>query len=122
MIPASLIARFGPTGAKAVFFGAIIGILALIFLLAYCTGRSDGKSGEVIGQQKREIQTQQDLGKANENAGEQRLKDAAKSATQEKELNDALTTTNDPDRQRTLRGCIILRQQGRDTSNIPACR
>lgn len=121
MIPAALITRFGPTGAKAVFFGAIAGILALVLLLAYCTGRGDGKSGEVIGQQKREIQTQQDLGKANENASEQRLKDAAEAATQEKELDDALKATQDPDRQRALRGCVVLREQGRDTSHIPGC-
>lgn len=121
MIPAALIARFGPTGAKIAFYGAISALITLTLLLAYCTGRGDGKSKEVIGQQKREIQTQQDLGKANENAGTARLNDAAKAAAQEKELDDALKATQSPDGQRALRGCVILRQQGRDTSHIPAC-
>lgn len=97
-------------------------LLALILSVAYCQGRSAGKSGEVIQQQKREIETQQDLGRANEKAGDQRMKDAERSTAQQKELTDALNATSDPDRQRALRGCIILRQQGRDTSNIPACR
>jgi hypothetical protein len=29
--------------------------------------------------------------------------------------------SGDPDKQRALRGCLIMRQQGRDTKNIPAC-
>ena len=70
----------------------------------------------------REVETQRDLGRANDNAGDQRVKDATTAAQQERELSDALKATNDPDRQRALRGCIILRQQGRDTANIPACR
>jgi hypothetical protein len=97
-------------------------VLVAILSLAYCKGQSAGRSGEVIKQQKREIEVQQDLGRANDKAGAQRLDDAMKSTKQEKELNDALASTNDPDRQRALRGCIILRQQGRDTSNLPACR
>lgn len=103
---------------------ALAGALVLVSILslAYCKGQSAGRSGEVVKQQKREIETQQDLGRANDKAGAQRLDDAMKSTKQEKELTDALQATSDPDRQRALRGCIILRQQGRDTSNIPACR
>ena len=97
-------------------------VLLAVLTLTYCQGRSAGKSGEVIQQQKREIETQQDLGRANEKAGDQRMKDAERSTAQQKELTDALAATNDPDRQRALRGCIILRQQGRDTSHLPACR
>jgi len=100
--------------AAAALFGTLLS-------LAYCKGQSAGKSKEVVAQQKREIQTQRDLGKANENAADQRVKDAVKTEQQKRELNDALEATQDPDRQRALRGCIILRQQGRDTSHIPAC-
>jgi hypothetical protein len=107
--------RWWPALAGAAVFVAILS-------LAYCKGQSAGRSGEVIKQQKREIEVQQDLGRANDKAGAQRLDDAMKSTKQEKELTDALNATSDPDRQRALRGCIILRQQGRDTSNIPACR
>ena len=103
---------------------ALAGALVLVAILSltYCKGQSAGRSGEVIKQQKREIEVQQDLGRANDKAGAQRLDDAMKSTKQEKELTDALNATSDPDRQRALRGCIILRQQGRDTSNIPTCR
>ena len=103
---------------------ALAGALVLVSVLslAYCKGQSAGKSGEVVKQQKREIQTQQELGRANEKAGDRRMEDAARSTAQQKELEDALAASKDPDRQRALRGCIILRQQGRDTSNLPACR
>ncbi len=87
-------------------------VLVAILSLAYCKGQSAGRSGEVIKQQKREIEVQQDLGRANDKAGAQRLDDAMKSTKQEKELTDALNATSDPDRQRILRGCVILRQQG----------
>lgn len=96
-------------------------IFGILLTLAYCNGRTAGRQVEVVKQQKRELDTQRDLGQANENAADARLKDATKAAQQEKELIDALNATKDPDRQRALRGCAILRQQGRDTSHIPAC-
>jgi hypothetical protein len=97
-------------------------IVAVLLTLSYCSGHKAGKQGEIVGQQEREIETQRDLGKANEKAADRMLEDAAGLAAQEKELKDALEATTDPDLRRTLRGCIILRQQGRDTSHIPACR
>lgn len=105
-------------------YGIYIGLALLvagILGLAYCEGHKAGKSGEVVQEQKRTIQTQQEVGSANENAAAARVSDATKAAQQEKELTDALHATNDPDKQRTLRGCLIMRQQGRDTKNIPAC-
>lgn len=97
-------------------------LLGIILTLAYCEGRDAGKQGEIVKQQDREIETQRDLNKANENAAGARVDQTATAAKQEKELIDALEATDDPDRQRVLRGCIILRQQGRDTSDLPACR
>lgn len=107
--------KWWPVLAAALLFGVLL-------TLAYCNGRSAGRQGEVIKQQGREIKTQRDLGRANENAADARVKDATTAAQQERELTDALNATKDPDRQRALRGCAILRQQGRDTANIPACR
>lgn len=101
---------------------AILVIVVFVPPLAYCKGQSVGRSGEVLKQQEREIETQRDLGQANEKAADQRLQDAAKSVAQYKELSDALKATSDPDHQRAMRGCIILRQQGRDVSHLPACR
>lgn len=101
---------------------AVVVLLALALSLTYCKGRIAGKSAEIERQQAREIETQKDLNQANENAADRRVSDTVRSQQQQKELNDALAATNDPDRQRALRGCTILRQQGRDTSHLPACR
>lgn len=99
-----------------------IGLLALILVGAiYFEGKHAGSSGQVEKQQAREIQVQQDVGTANENAAAARVSDTAKSVTQQKELSDALQSTNDPNRARVLRGCLIMRQQGRDTKNVPEC-
>lgn len=121
MIPAFLVKRFGPAGAKAVFYSGLAIMLVVILTLAYCSGRQDGKTGEVVKQQEREIEVQRDVGDANTKSADQRVEDAVKAEKQQKELADALKATTDPDRQRALRGCVILRQQGRDTSRIPAC-
>lgn len=107
--------KWWPLLAAALLFGVLL-------TLAYCNGRSAGRQGEVVKQQEREIDTQRDLGRANENAADARVEGATKAAQQERELTDALNATKDPDRQRALRGCAILRQQGRDTAHIPACR
>lgn len=111
-----------PFLAKYGIYLAIAAVAVAVLMLAFCQGKQTGKSGEVVKQQGREIETQIDLGRANENAADARVKDATTAAKQEKELTDALEASKDPDRQRALRGCAILRQQGRDTSNLPACR
>jgi hypothetical protein len=110
-----LLKRWWPVLAAAALFGVLL-------TLAYCKGQSAGKSSEIIKQQDREIEVQKDLGKANENAADKRLSDLERARIQERELTNALQATSDPDRQRALRGCLILRQQGRDISNLPACR
>jgi hypothetical protein len=121
MIPTFLVTRFGKTGAKLVFFGGIVLALLLAVLTVYLVGRGDGKRSEVVGQLEREVEVQGELNAAGEGAASRRVDDAVRSAEQEEELRDALEATEDPDRQRVLRGCVILRQQGRDTSRIPAC-
>jgi hypothetical protein len=106
-------------------YGIYIGlalVVALILGLTYCQGQKAGKFGEVVKEQGRTIQTQKEVGAANENAAGARVADATKAVQQEKELKDALAASKDPARQRVLRGCLIMRQQGRDTKNIPACR
>lgn len=106
-------------------YGLYIGLALLVFValaLTYCSGQKAGKSGEVVKSQARTIETQTQVGAANENAAASRVTDATVAVQQERELKDALAATNDPDRQRALRGCVVMRQQGRDTSNIPACR
>lgn len=102
-----------------------IGLVLLIVAvlgLTYCSGTKAGKNAEVVKSQARTIDTERKVGAANENAAAARVNDATKAAQREGELRDALAATDDPDKQRVLRGCIIMRQQGRDTTDIPACR
>jgi hypothetical protein len=104
-------------------YGIYIGlalVVALILGLTYCQGQKAGKSGEVVKEQGRTIQTQKEVGAANENAAGARVADATKAVQQERELKDALAASNDPNRQRVLRGCLIMRQQGRTHKNLPA--
>lgn len=117
----SWIAIKGFLSSKWPWLGAGVVIIGILLLLSYCTGRSDGKKDEVIGQQQREIETQGKVGKANEGAADRRLSDYQYGAEQQKEIEDAVRNAKGPDDVRAQRGCVILRQQGRDTSRIPAC-
>lgn len=111
----AILKKWWPVLAAALLFSAML-------TLAYCNGRSAGKQGEVVKQQKREIQVQHELGRANSNAAASRVLDAVTAEQQRRELEDALHSTQDLDRQRIMRGCVIMRQQGRDLSRIPECR
>lgn len=108
--------------SKWPWLAAGVVMLGAILLLAYCTGRSDGKSGEVIKAQDRQIEVQAKVGEANENAAGTRVDDATRLQAQQQEIEDAVRNAKGPDDVRAKRGCVILRQQGRDTSAIPACR
>lgn len=109
-------------GAKHAMKFALLAVILAFLLLAYCSGRKDGKTNEIVEQQERQIEVQENVNEANSTAADQRVDDAKKAAQQEKELNDAIKETSDPARQRVLRGCVIMRQQGRDTDTISACR
>lgn len=102
---------------------AAIGLLVVAILsLTYCSGKTAGKSGEVVKQQEREIDTQHDLGNANDAAAGQRVEDAIRLTDQQRELDNAEKSGDDADKRRISRGCVILRQQGRNLQDIPACR
>lgn len=122
MIPQFLIARFGSTGAKLVFFGTIVAVLLLVVGGIYLAGHSAGKSGKVVKEQARMIDMIQKVGVANDNAAAARVDDAKRQDQQKQELNDALKNATGDDDARRRAGCVILRQQGRDTASIPACR
>jgi hypothetical protein len=109
-----------PFLAKYGIYLAIAALVVGVLGLAYCQGKSAGKSGEVVKEQGRTIKTQQEVGAANENASTARVADATKAVQQERELKDALDASKDPARQRVLRGCLIMRQQGRNPKDLPA--
>lgn len=97
-------------------------LITTLLTLAFCQGKQSGKTGEVVKQQQREIETQVDLGHAADNSATFRIEDARTLDQQERDLRDAVKDAKSSDDARTKRGCAILRQQGRDTKNIPACR
>lgn len=92
--------------------------VAIVLLLTFCTG----KQSEQMEQLEREADTQREVNSANETAAGRRVDDGITLERQKEELADAIEDNADPAELRARRGCLILRQQGRDTSNIPACR
>jgi len=111
-----------PIPAKWWFaIGGAVLIVALLSL-AFCQGKQSGKSGEVVKQQGREIVVQQEQGAAHENSATFRIEDARTLDQQQKELADAVKDAKGSDDARRRRGCAIMRQQGRDTKNLPECR
>ena len=100
--------------AGVVIFGAIAFI--------YWHGISVGKSGEQLKAAEREAEVQGQITDANENASAVRVESEVKLEQQKRELEDAQRDVENLDDLRRKRGCVILRQQGRDTSRIPACR
>jgi hypothetical protein len=110
-----LLAKWWPALAGAA-------IVAALLTLAFCSGKQARKSGEVVKEQARTIETQQRVGDANTNASAARVDDAVTIEHQKQELHDAVENATDPDDARRRAGCVILRQQGRNTAAIPACR
>ena len=90
--------------------------------IIYTRGVSAGKTGEVVKQVQREAEVQVKINDANENASAARVDAERELATQAQELKDAQQDADSLDTIRIKRGCVVLRQQGRDVSKIPACR
>lgn len=96
----------------------ILGILTYVYFHAF----SAGKTTEVVKQVQREAEVQVKINDANENASAARVDAERELAEQARELQDAQQDADSLDTIRIKRGCVVLRQQGRDTSKIPACR
>lgn len=122
MIPAFLVKLVGEKWAPVAFFGGLALIVLAIAGTIYAIGHSAGKQGAVVHEQARTIETEQKVGKANENASTARVDDTRRQDQQKQELNDALKDAANGDDARRRAGCAILRQQGRDTTALPACR
>ena len=106
-------------------FGIYVGIalvVAGVLTLTYCKGREAGGFREIIGQQEREIEGRASAAAAASKAADDRVKDEVELAKQEEELRDERNDALSPDDARRRRGCVILRQQGRDTSGLPCGR
>lgn len=116
-----LTGKLGERAGEVVFWAGVLLLAAAILTLAYCTGRNSGGKDAVIDQQAAEIDTLDKIGNANQGAADQRVSDSVRQMRETQELQDALNSETDPDKQRALRGCVIMRQQNRNTSGIAAC-
>ena len=95
--------------------------IGLVFLLTYCMGQKSGEQRYENQRLEANQKVQQQKAAADTGAADQRVTDTSRIQQQREELRDARTTAPSPsDRRR--HGCVILRQQGKDTSRIPACR
>lgn len=106
-------------------YGLWIGVAGLAVVLlgvTYCVGKGDGKTAETAKQLERTVAVERTAGAADAQAADQRVKDAVTTAEQRKELDDAVKNGAPAGDQRVRTGCLILRQQGRDISEIAACR
>lgn len=113
-LSAAALKKFGP-------FVAIALAVVLILGVAYCKGNAAGKQKAENARLERELQVTEDVGVANSAAADTRVLDSITLAEQKKELQDAISNGEDADTLRRRRGCVILRQQGRDTSRVPEC-
>lgn len=96
--------------------------LALFVIVVLLWVYHAGGSSEVVKQQDRTIQTQIKVNTANENSSAIRVEDTVKLDQQKQELQNAIDNASNDDDARRKSGCVVLRQQGRDTATIPACR
>ena len=96
-------------------------VIGGLTLAIYLRGVSAGKSVEIVKQVTRENEVQLKINAANEKAAEARVEASLEIQKQAEELKDAEQDVETLDSLRIKRGCVIMRQQGRDVSKIPAC-
>ena len=97
-------------------------VITAAITIIYLRGYSAGKTGEIVKAVQRENEVQIKINDANENAAQARVEAATALQNQSQELQDVQSEAGSVDALRIKRGCVILRQQGRDISKIPACR
>lgn len=119
MIPTFLITRFGPTAAKAIVYGGIALMLTIAIGLFIWHERSIGAAGVIAKDQAATIQVQDQNAKAQDNAAAARVDATKREAQQQQELDNAIDNSQSPDDRRRARGCVVLKQQGVDTSRLP---
>lgn len=112
------------TAAKAARIGIAIAIIALLLLLSYCQGRSDGKQGEIVKQQEATIKAQERDKVATDKAATERTKDQAANRNMTEAYHDEIDRAAPGGRNSdaaTRLACERLRRAGRDIGRIPAC-
>lgn len=96
----------------------------LFFLLGQCDGRRSERATAAAARAEANVEALKTDKVATDQAADERVADATVVTAKEKELVDAIADTPDtaPDAVRVRLGCERLRQQGTDTTAIPACR
>lgn len=106
---------------------ALVGAAAvapLVFLLGQCSGESNAKARLEASLAKAETKAVRRDGAAKAKADVERRADDKATSKLERELNDAVAPLPDakPSARRVARGCVQLRDAGKDTSHLPQCR
>jgi len=112
------VSDFLEANRSLLIYAAIILAVIALCTLSYCAGGA----GETIKSQDGTIKVQAQVIAADGNAADARVGDTVKIANQQREIEDAVENTSGVDDARRARGCVVLSQQGRDTSRIAACR
>jgi hypothetical protein len=109
--------------ARFKIYLAIAGLVAVALTLAYCSGKREGRVDVEHKIEQANTKAVQRNAAAGEKAAEARVADAQTVLEMKEELVDAVEATPDtlPSDRRIARGCVQLRQAGRDTDAIPAC-
>lgn len=98
---------------------SVIGLLLLF--VAFSLGHIMGKKSAAMQLAKANVEALATASASAEVIAEQRVDDAELILRQEQELKDVQQGCASDADCRVRRGCVILRQQGSDTSGIPAC-
>lgn len=101
-------------------------VLAGLFLLAISVGLKSCYDNRIISQHETEVKakTLEENTKANDAAATRRSADAIINHNKDEERKDAISKETDgpPSDASIALGCTRLRQAGKDTTSIPACR
>lgn len=111
--------------AKAGRIAIMLGIVAVLLLLSYWQGRTDGKTSVKLADEKAKTALYQRAYKAGEQASEQRLADERRRLEVEKKYEDVIAAApggrNSP--AASALGCERLRRAGYSGADLPAeCR
>jgi hypothetical protein len=110
------------TAAKAARIAIMLGVIALLLLLSYCQGRTDGSNSVKLADERAKSALYQRGLKAGEAAAEQRLADQRRQLKAEKKYEEVIAASpggrNSP--ASVAVGCERLRRAGYSGSDLPA--
>lgn len=105
-----------------IILGGVLLVIAVAGLI-YWQGRSDGRAKADAARAVANVEAMKTNEAANSNAADARVADTEQVAELKEELTDAVAQVPDdvPDPVAVALGCQRLRNQGTDTTSLPAC-